>query len=67
MLPLQYKPGISLAGLSEVPRLGWDQVLSAYRYILIRNSPPEFVQSIDRYAKPVFKSGPWVLLEVHKS
>jgi len=67
MIPLQYKPGIFLPGLSEVSRVGWDQVLSAYRYVLIRNSSPDFVRSIDRHVKPVIRSGPWLLLEVQRN
>lgn len=70
MLPLylrQDRPWPTPMTLNQLPRYRWREVLSKYRYILVRANSDAQIQQWNPFATIAVQSGPWTLLEVRST
>jgi len=66
MLPIrlrQDRPWPPPKALEQIPQHLWQEVISKYRYVLIRTYAFEPVEALSQFAPIVGRSGPWTLLE----
>ena len=66
MLPLhlrQDRPWPTPKALEQLLPNIWQEVISKYRYVLVRTGTPQPIQQLSQFATVVMRSGLWTLLE----
>ncbi len=70
MLPLhlrQDRPWPTPKALEQLVPYIWQEVISKYRYVLVRTDTTQPIQQLSQFATVVIQSGPWTLLETGRS